>query len=70
MTTRGTANLLHKAERYGPLTDSQKKILDRILRNVHKAQTLLHEMKKKVLLCDISKERIDIAYEIDIPKVG
>ena len=37
-------NLLHKAERYGPLTDQQRRIIERILRNVHKAQTLLHEM--------------------------
>jgi signal transduction histidine kinase len=44
IASTSTANLLHKAERYGPLTDFQKKILDRILRNVHKAQTLLQEM--------------------------
>ncbi len=39
-----TDNLLHKAERYGPLTDQQKRIIERILRNTHKAQTLLQEM--------------------------
>lgn len=37
-------NLLHKAERYGPLTDSQKRLLERILRNVHRAQNLIQEM--------------------------
>lgn len=37
-------NLLHKAGRYGPLTESQKRVIERILRNIHKAQALLHEM--------------------------
>jgi signal transduction histidine kinase len=44
IASTSTANLLHKSARYGPLTDSQKRILDRILRNVHKAQILLQEM--------------------------
>jgi signal transduction histidine kinase len=39
-----TATLLHKAKRFGPLTDPQKKVLERILRNAHKTQTLLQEM--------------------------
>ena len=39
-----TANLLHKTDRYGPLTDQQRRIVERILRNAHKAQMLLHEM--------------------------
>lgn len=39
-----TTNLLHRVERYGPLTDQQKRIVERILRNAHKAQTLLQEM--------------------------
>jgi CheY-like chemotaxis protein len=37
-------NFRHKAERYGPLTDSQKRLLDRILRNAHKARSLIQEM--------------------------
>ncbi|NWG02026.1 MAG: sensor histidine kinase [Syntrophaceae bacterium] len=37
-------NLLHKSERYGPLTDQQKRMVDRISRNIHKAQKLLQEM--------------------------
>jgi len=37
-------NLLQKADRYGPLTDLQKRALERTLRNVRKAQTLLEEM--------------------------
>ncbi len=41
-TTAG--NLLHKSERYGTLTDQQKRMLDRILRNIHRAQRLLQEM--------------------------
>ena len=44
VASTSTENLLHKAERYGPLTDQQKRTLERILRNIRKAQTLLHEM--------------------------
>jgi len=39
-----TNSLRHKGERYGPLTDSQGRLLDRILRNVHRAQNLIQEM--------------------------
>jgi signal transduction histidine kinase len=35
---------LQREGRYGPLTDQQKLLIQRILRNVHKAQTLLNEM--------------------------
>ncbi len=38
------SGLLHKADRYGPLTDRQKSALERILRNSRKAQTLIREM--------------------------
>jgi signal transduction histidine kinase len=37
-------NLLQKVDRYGPLTDHQRRLLDRILRNVHRAQNLMQEM--------------------------
>jgi signal transduction histidine kinase len=37
-------NLRHRAERYGALTDVQNRLLDRILRNTGKAQTLIQEM--------------------------
>ncbi len=37
-------NLIHRGERYGPLNDKQKQIMDRISRNVQKSQTLLQEM--------------------------
>lgn len=37
-------NLLQKSERYGALTDQQKKMIDRISRNAHKAQKILQEM--------------------------
>jgi signal transduction histidine kinase len=37
-------NLLHKSERYGALTDQQKRMIDRISRNIHKAQKLLQDM--------------------------
>lgn len=39
-----TSNLLHKSERYGALSESQKRVLERVERNVEKAQNLLHEM--------------------------
>ena len=39
-----TSNLLHKTDQFGPLNDQQKRIVERILRNAHKAQTLLREM--------------------------
>jgi signal transduction histidine kinase len=44
IASTSTANLLHKAERYGALSESQKRVLERIERNVEKAQNLLHEM--------------------------
>ena len=37
-------NLLHKIERYGPITDQQRRVLERILRNSRKAQSLVQEM--------------------------
>jgi CheY-like chemotaxis protein len=37
-------NLLHKGDRYGPLTDSQQGVLERILRNTQKTQLLLQDM--------------------------
>lgn len=39
-----TNNLLKKEERYGQLTERQKKTLDMILRNVNKAQGFLHDI--------------------------
>jgi signal transduction histidine kinase len=44
VASTSTESLPHKAERYGPLTDYPKRTLERILRNIRKAQTLLHEM--------------------------
>jgi len=43
------ANLLNKSERYGPLTNQQKRALERSLRNIRKSQTLLHEMIELLL---------------------
>jgi len=37
-------NLLYNANRYGPLTDEQSRMLDRILRNLRKSERLLKEM--------------------------
>lgn len=44
IVTTSTANLLDKTNRYGTLTDQQRRITERILRNARKAQTLLQEM--------------------------
>ncbi len=38
------ASLLQRETRYGPLNDQQRRLLERIFRNVRKAQTLLNEM--------------------------
>ena len=37
-------NLLYKSERYGTLTESQQRVLERIARNTQKTQQLLHDM--------------------------
>ena len=39
-----TNNLRYNTDRYGPLTDGQKRLLDRISRNADKAQNLIQEM--------------------------
>jgi signal transduction histidine kinase len=44
IASTSTVNLLQKAERYGPLSESQKRVLERVQRNVQKAQNLLQEM--------------------------
>jgi signal transduction histidine kinase len=44
IASTSTVNLLQKADRYGPLSESQKRVLERIQRNVQKAQNLLQEM--------------------------
>lgn len=42
-------NLLHKSERYGPLTNQQKRALEVILRNVRKSQALVQQMVQLLL---------------------
>ncbi|MBI5585925.1 MAG: response regulator [Deltaproteobacteria bacterium] len=37
-------NLLQRAERYGPVNDRQRPVLERIARNIQKSQNLLQEM--------------------------
>jgi CheY-like chemotaxis protein len=37
-------NLLHRAERYGPVSDRQQQVLERVARNILKSQNLLQEM--------------------------
>ncbi len=44
IASASTDSLLHKSGRYGPLTESQKRVIERILRNIRKAQAFLHEM--------------------------
>ena len=44
IASTSTGNLLHKAERYGSLSEPQKHVLERVERNVEKAQNLLQEM--------------------------
>lgn len=44
VASTSTENLLYKADRYGPLTENQKRSLERVFRNIRKAQTLLEEM--------------------------
>jgi len=44
IVSASVVNLLYKSERYGSLTEPQKRILERILRNNRKAQFFLQEM--------------------------
>jgi len=44
VVSTSSASLLHKVDRYGPLTHQQKSVIERILRNVKRAQNLLQEM--------------------------
>jgi len=44
VVSTSAAGLLQRESRYGALTDEQKRLIERILRNVRKAQTLLNEM--------------------------
>ncbi len=44
IVSTSTDSLLHKVDRYGPLTDHQKRVLDRVSRNINKAKSLTQEM--------------------------
>ena len=44
IASTSTDSLLHKVDRYGPLTDHQKRLLDRVSRNIHRAKNLTQEM--------------------------
>ena len=44
IASTSTDGLLHKVDRYGPLTDHQKRLLDRVSRNIHRAKDLTQEM--------------------------
>ena len=43
VVSKSAASLSQKESRFGPLTAQQKRLVDRILRNVRKAQTLLNQ---------------------------
>jgi signal transduction histidine kinase len=73
-------NLLQKSDRYGALTDQQKRMVDRISRNIHKAQKLLQEMieilrseegifqKEYFSIEDTVRESLMDALEITLPQ--
>jgi two-component system OmpR family sensor kinase len=44
IASTSAANLLRKADRYGPFADKQRNIIERVSRNIQKAQSLLQEM--------------------------
>src|SRR5512137_96860 len=44
IVSTSTDSLLHKVEQYGPLTDRQKHVLDRVSRNIRKAKGLTQEI--------------------------
>ena len=44
IASTSTDSLLHKVDQYGPLTDRQKHILDRVSRNIRKAKSLTQEI--------------------------
>jgi signal transduction histidine kinase len=72
-------SLLQKSDRYGALTDQQKRMVDRISRNIHKAQKLLQEMieilrseegifqKEYFSIEDTVRESLMDALEITLP---
>ena len=77
-----TDNLLRKSGRYGPLTEAQKRVIERILRNIRKGQALLDEMievsrseegifnKGFVEMRKVLKEALIDALEINDPQVA
>jgi signal transduction histidine kinase len=81
VASTSTHNLLYKGDRYGPLTEAQKRVIERILRNIHRGQNLLHEMievsrseeglfKKEFFLVEkVLKESFIDVLEIDDPRV-
>ena len=44
VASTSTDSVLHEPDRYGPLTDLQKRALDRVSRNIHRAKSLTQEM--------------------------
>jgi signal transduction histidine kinase len=81
VVSTSTASLLHKTDQHGPLTDQQRRIVERILRNSHKAQTLLQDIveifrseegifqKESFLIEKSLRESIMDALEITAPQI-
>ncbi len=81
IVTTSAANLVEKADRYGPLTVQQRQITERILRNARKVQTLLQEMieifrseeglfrKEPFLIEKILKDSLIDVLEISAPQL-
>lgn len=44
IVSTSTDSLLHKVDQYGPLTDRQKRLLDRVSRNIRKAKSLTQDI--------------------------
>jgi CheY-like chemotaxis protein len=82
IVSTSTGNLLHKGERYGPLTNQQRRVVERIFRNARKAETLLHEVieifrseerlfqKERISIERVLKESILEVLEVSAPDVA
>ena len=82
IVSTSTDNLLHKGEKYGPLTEQQRHVVERILRNARKAQTLLNEVieifrseerlfqKERISIERVLKESILEVLEASAPDVA
>ena len=82
IVSASVANLLHKADRYGPLTDKQRYILERVSRNIQRSQSFLQEMieisrseeglfiKEPFLIENTLRESVLDSLEITAPNIA